>query len=78
MLLRWLNSQDLELVAGERLLVAVPPHCLRAVAEVASYYAREWERLADVLQQADRRFEPRRAAQWASRPMQPPPATRSN
>ncbi|MFF3842525.1 helix-turn-helix domain-containing protein [Streptomyces sp. NPDC001930] len=58
MLLRWLNSQALELVAGERLLPAVPPHCLRAVAEVASHYAKEWERLAGVLQQGDRRFEP--------------------
>lgn len=50
-LLRWLNGQARGLAAGEQLLEAVPPHCVRAVAEVASQYAKEWERLASALQQ---------------------------
>ncbi|MDF3142788.1 MULTISPECIES: winged helix-turn-helix transcriptional regulator [unclassified Streptomyces] len=53
-LLRWLNGQAQGLAAGERLLAALPPHCMRAVAEVANHYAREWERLAGALQQTDR------------------------
>jgi hypothetical protein len=53
-LLRWLNGQAQGLAAGERLLAAVPPHCARAVAEVASHYAKEWERLAIALQRDDR------------------------
>ncbi|MFE2972556.1 helix-turn-helix domain-containing protein [Streptomyces sp. NPDC059340] len=61
-LLRWLNGQAQGLGAGERLLAAVPPHCVRAVAEVASHYAKEWERLAISLQQTDRLNGSRRAA----------------
>ncbi|CAM5272643.1 hypothetical protein GCM10010299_44930 [Streptomyces tanashiensis] len=57
MLLRWLNTQAVEPAAGERLLAAVPAHCLRAVADVASHCAREWERLASALQQGDGRLE---------------------
>jgi ParB-like chromosome segregation protein Spo0J len=53
-LLRWLNGQAQGLAAGERLIAAVPPHCVRSVAEVAGHYAREWERLAATLQQNDR------------------------
>ncbi|MEU7390032.1 hypothetical protein [Streptomyces tanashiensis] len=57
MLLRWLNTQAVEPAAGERMLAAVPAHCLRAVADVASHCAREWERLAGALQQGDGRLE---------------------
>ncbi|MFI5773824.1 helix-turn-helix domain-containing protein [Streptomyces sp. NPDC051658] len=53
-LLRWLNGQSGELAMGERLLASVPPHCMRAAAEVARHYAREWERLADTLQRNER------------------------
>lgn len=49
-LLRWLNGQAHGLAAGEQLLAAVPPHCARALTEVVSHYAREWERLAAGLQ----------------------------
>ncbi|MFE2557314.1 helix-turn-helix domain-containing protein [Streptomyces sp. NPDC059352] len=52
-LLRWLNGQAHGLAAGEQLLAAVPPHCARALTEVVSHYAREWERLAAGLQQTD-------------------------
>ncbi|GAA3856413.1 ParB N-terminal domain-containing protein [Streptomyces sedi] len=45
-LLRWLNGQAQVLAAGEQLLAAVPPHCAQALAEVASHYARAWERFA--------------------------------
>ncbi|WP_449657325.1 ParB/RepB/Spo0J family partition protein [Streptomyces chisholmiae] len=45
-LLRWLNGQDRVLAAGEQLLSTVPPHCAQALAEVASHYARAWERFA--------------------------------
>ncbi|MEV7565411.1 helix-turn-helix domain-containing protein [Streptomyces tanashiensis] len=56
-LLRWLSTQSVELAAGEMLLATVPDHCVHAVAEVASHYAKEWERLADVLQQGGRRLD---------------------
>ncbi|MGW1895267.1 helix-turn-helix domain-containing protein [Streptomyces sp. NPDC002004] len=52
-LLRWLNGQAQALAAGEQLLESVPPHCARAVAEVASHYAKEWERLAGELRRTD-------------------------
>jgi ParB-like chromosome segregation protein Spo0J len=52
-LLRWLNGQAQGLAAGEELLAAVPPHCARALTEVVSHYAREWERLAAGLQRTD-------------------------
>jgi hypothetical protein len=61
-LLRWLNGQAQALAAGERLLEAVPPHCMHAVAEVAGQYAKEWERLADALRQTGRPDAPGRAA----------------
>ncbi|MEU6974968.1 MULTISPECIES: helix-turn-helix domain-containing protein [unclassified Streptomyces] len=51
-LLRWLNGQAQGLAAGEQLLSAVPPHCARALTEVMSHYAREWERLAAGMQQS--------------------------
>ncbi|MEU6934633.1 helix-turn-helix domain-containing protein [Streptomyces sp. 2RAF24] len=51
-LLRWLNGQAQGLAAGEQLLAAVPPHCARALTEVMSHYAREWERLAAGMQQS--------------------------
>ncbi|MFH9296757.1 helix-turn-helix domain-containing protein [Streptomyces sp. NPDC017520] len=50
-LLRWLNGHAQDLAVGEQFLAAVPPHCMRAVAEVASQYAKEWERLASTLKQ---------------------------
>ncbi|MEU7580873.1 helix-turn-helix domain-containing protein [Streptomyces sp. NPDC041068] len=53
-LLRWINGQNGELAAGKRLLESVPPHCMRAAAEVARHYAKEWERLADALQHTER------------------------
>lgn len=53
-LLRWMNGQSAELATGGRLLASVPPHCVRAAAEVARHYAREWERLADTLQRSER------------------------
>ncbi|MCX4967297.1 helix-turn-helix domain-containing protein [Streptomyces sp. NBC_00654] len=53
-LLRWLNGQAHGLAAGEQLLAAVPPHCARALTEVVSHYAREWERLAAGLQSPTR------------------------
>ncbi|MEU7019319.1 helix-turn-helix domain-containing protein [Streptomyces sp. NPDC046203] len=52
-LLRWLNGQAQGLAAGEQLLAAVPPHCAGALTEVVCHYAREWERLAAVLQQTE-------------------------
>lgn len=52
-LLRWLNGQAQGLAAGEQLLAAVPPHCARALTEVMSHYAREWERLAAGMQRTD-------------------------
>ncbi|MEU8759653.1 helix-turn-helix domain-containing protein [Streptomyces sp. NPDC048659] len=52
-LLRWLNGQAQGLAAGEQLLAAVPPHCARALTEVMSHYAREWERLAAGMQRGD-------------------------
>ncbi|MDV5142788.1 transcriptional regulator [Streptomyces sp. SBC-4] len=52
-LLRWLNGQAHGLAAGEQLLATVPPHCARALTEVVSHYAREWERLAAGLQETD-------------------------
>ncbi|WP_406395223.1 hypothetical protein OG806_36080 [Streptomyces sp. NBC_00882] len=52
-LLRWLNGQAQGLALGERLKAAVPPHCAPMVAEVASHYAKEWERFAASLQQDD-------------------------
>ncbi|MFJ5073105.1 hypothetical protein ACIP8Z_00680 [Streptomyces sp. NPDC088553] len=39
---------------GERLPAALPPHCCQAVSEVASHCAKEWERLAGLLQQGER------------------------
>lgn len=51
-LLRWLNGQAQGLAAGEQLLAAVPPHCARALTEVMSHYAREWERLAAGMQES--------------------------
>lgn len=61
-LLRWLNGQAQGLAAVERMLDVVPPHCVRAVAEVASHYAKEWERLASTLRQIDRLNGPWQAA----------------
>ncbi|MFD8639353.1 helix-turn-helix domain-containing protein [Streptomyces zaomyceticus] len=52
-LLRWLNIQAQGLAAGEQLLAGVPPHCARALTEVMSHYAREWERLAAGMRQTD-------------------------
>ncbi|WP_369392737.1 helix-turn-helix domain-containing protein [Streptomyces sp. CG1] len=60
-LLRWLNDRSSELAAGERLLASLPPHCMRAAAEVARHYAREWERLADTVQRAERLINLREA-----------------
>ncbi|MET7291203.1 winged helix-turn-helix transcriptional regulator [Streptomyces griseoloalbus] len=67
-LLRWLNGQAQQLAAGERMLDAVPPHCVQAVADIASHYAREWERLAETLRQTDRLTRPCRPAQREARP----------
>ncbi|WP_084725701.1 ParB/RepB/Spo0J family partition protein [Streptacidiphilus melanogenes] len=53
-LLRWLNGQARGLVAAEQLLAGVPPHCAQALAEVATHYARTWDRLAEELQHMDR------------------------
>ncbi|MEU9350945.1 winged helix-turn-helix domain-containing protein [Streptomyces griseoloalbus] len=67
-LLRWLNGQAQQLAAGERMLDAVPPHCVQAVADIASHYAKEWERLAETLRQTDRLTRPCRPAQREARP----------
>ncbi|GHH91986.1 hypothetical protein GCM10017779_24430 [Streptomyces capillispiralis] len=67
-LLRWLNGQAQQLAVGERMLDAVPPHCVQAVADIASHYAREWERLAETLRQTDRLTRPCRPAQREARP----------
>ncbi|MDB1089740.1 helix-turn-helix domain-containing protein [Streptomyces sp. ACA25] len=52
-LLRWLNGQARWLAASERLLPTVPPHCVRALSEVVSDYAKALEQLAGELQQTD-------------------------
>ncbi|MGW1432317.1 ParB/RepB/Spo0J family partition protein [Streptomyces sp. NPDC002431] len=62
-LLRWLNDQSSELPTAKRLLASVPPHCMRAAAEVARHYAREWEQFAETLQYTERRNDSLREAQ---------------
>ncbi|KOV76849.1 streptomycin biosynthesis operon regulator [Streptomyces sp. NRRL WC-3618] len=51
-LLRWLHERAPDLEAGRQLMVAVPPHCAVAVADLANSYAREWQRFASALDQA--------------------------
>ncbi|RPE33590.1 ParB-like nuclease family protein [Kitasatospora cineracea] len=53
-LLRWLSSQARGLDAAEQLFGAVPPHCAKALAEVASHYSRAWNRLSNELGDAVR------------------------
>lgn len=51
-LLRWLNKRAPDLEAGQQLMAAVPAHCAVVVADLANFYAREWQRFASDLDQA--------------------------
>ncbi|WP_432127522.1 ParB/RepB/Spo0J family partition protein [Streptomyces sp. bgisy082] len=52
-LLRWLNERAPDLEVGRQLMAAVPPHCTVVVADLANFYAREWQRFADALDRTD-------------------------
>ncbi|WP_331740497.1 ParB/RepB/Spo0J family partition protein (plasmid) [Streptomyces cyaneofuscatus] len=50
-LLRWLNERAPDLEVGRQLMAAVPPHCSVVVADLANFYATEWQRFAHALDQ---------------------------
>ncbi|MBF6339394.1 ParB N-terminal domain-containing protein [Nocardia abscessus] len=45
-LLRWLHTHSMQREVWTALVAAVPPHCIPAVAELASRNAKEWRALA--------------------------------